>query len=81
MMRGVTRCNQNSRVWVELAGFGEFEGAREVGMAGGFEEDGVGAGGKFQHGGGVAVEFAVDLDFGGVGFGGDGELAVAVGWG
>ena len=65
----------------EFAGFGEFEGASEVGTAGRFYEDGVLAGGKFQGGGGVAVEFAVDEDFGGVGLGGDSELAVAVGWG
>ena len=50
-------------------------------MAGEFEEDGMRAGGKFESGGGVAVEFAVDIDFGGVRFGGDGELPVAVGWG
>ena len=66
---------------IELAGFGEFEGAGEVGAAGEFEEDGVRAGGEFEGGRGVAVEFTVDEDFGGVGFGGDGELTVAVGWG
>ena len=64
---------------VQLAGFGEFEGAGKVGMAWGFEEDGVRAGGEFQGGGGVAVEFSIDVNFSSVGFGSDGELAVAVG--
>ena len=64
---------------VELAGFGKFEGAGEVGAARGFEEDGVGAGGEFEGGGGIAMKFAVDEDFSGIGFGSDGELSVAVG--
>ena len=64
---------------VEFAGFGEFEGAGEVGAAGRFEEDGVGTGREFERGGGVAVEFAVNVDFRSVGLGSDGELAVAVG--
>ena len=63
---------------VELAGFGEFKGAGELGAAGGFYKDGMGTGGEFQGGGGIAVEFAVDVDFGGVGFRSDCEQAVAV---
>jgi hypothetical protein len=66
---------------VQLAGFGELEGAGEIGVAGGFEKDDVGAGGKSKSGRGVAVEFAVDIDFCGVGFGSDTELTEAVGRG
>ena len=39
----------------------------------------MGASGKLEAGGSVTVEFAVDVDFGGVGFGSDSDLAVAVG--
>jgi len=66
---------------VEFAGFREFEGAGEIGAAGGFEEDGVRSCGEFEGGGGVAMKFTVDEDFGGVWFGGDGELAITIGWG
>ena len=59
---------------IQFAGFGEFEGAGEVGTAGGFENNGVRARGKFQGGGGVTVELAVDVDFGSVG------LEVIVSW-
>jgi len=64
---------------VELAGFGDLESAGEVGAAWGFDKDNVGAGREFEGGGGVAVEFAVDENFGGVRFGGDSELTVTVG--
>jgi hypothetical protein len=37
----------------------------------------VGAGGKFQSGGGVTVEFAVDVDFGGFGFSSSWLLGIA----
>ena len=66
---------------VEFAGFGKFEGAGKIGAAGGFEEDGVRPGGEFEGGGGVAMKFAVDEDFRGVRFGGDGELAITIGRG
>lgn len=49
------------------------EGARVVGVFWQFQDYGVRTGGKPERGGGVAVEFPVDIDLSGVGIRRDGE--------
>ena len=64
----------------QLAGFRKIKSAFVIGKAGRFQENGVRTGREFESGGGVTVEFPVDENFGGIGFGSNGDCAEAV-WG
>ena len=60
-----------------FASFEDLQRAAPIGAAGDFENDFMCANWKLQRCGSVAVEFFVDIDFGAIGIGGDGNCSRA----